>query len=258
MPKNFFGGFPSKKKQKETLTETPLVRQNIIDESQTQQPQTTNNKIISGWDMPASQTLDKYDVISNRQEKKLKLTQEQKKILYRIKSDCFDFTNEEMPGKAKFSQACLKETDILNLELKEKFLKQLLGFSAELFLQIPQVPEIFTLELQLYKDKKSEIDALLPDFQKTEKALSDDILNFSAIVKEIKSKYKLSPDWNGKKPALMKHSAELNIRKQKYIEDENILLLQYAKLYPHAQKINTEYSSFCKLCLPTLNKAINN
>ncbi len=255
MPNNFFDGFWSKKKQRETLAETPVVKQNLLNESQTQQPTIVPSAVNSSINVQANKTLNKSEVVA--QDKKIELTQEQKRILYRIKSDCYDFTIEEMPTKAKFAEACLKKADILNLALKEKFLKQMLDFSEEVFLPLPQVPEIFTLELQLYKDKKSEIDALLPAFQKAEKALSDDILNFSAIVKEIKSKYKLSPDWNGKKPTLMKHSAELNMRKQKYIEDESKLLSQFAKLYPHAQKINTEYISFCKICLPLLNSVIN-
>ncbi len=71
--------------------------------------------------------------------------------------------------------------------------------------------------------RKSELDAAAHQLEKVRVTLTEEILNFTAIVQEMSNRYKLSPNWEGKKPVLIEKQKELEKRKLEYENDEQQL-----------------------------------
>ncbi len=115
--------------------------------------------------------------------------------------------------------------------------------------------ENLELSIELLQEKKAEIDLLLPTFLATESKLKADIQAFTKAVKETQSKHKLSPDWDGKKPALMNLGDLLQERREAYNQEEEKLTAKTEKLYALHAEFYQEFSLFCEGVIPLLEEA---
>lgn len=127
------------------------------------------------------------------------------------------------------------------------------NLSAQQHIQI----ENLDLAIELLQEKKAEIDLLLPPFLAKESKLKADIQAFTKAVKETQSKHKLSPDWDGKKPALMNLGALLQERREAYNLEEEKLTAKTEKLYALHAEFYQEFSLFCEGVLPLLEEAFH-
>lgn len=99
-------------------------------------------------------------------------------------------------------------------------------------------------ELTAIISRKSELDAATHQLEKVRVTLTQEILNFTAIVQQMSNRYKLSPNWEGKKPVLIEKQKELEKRKSEYEENEKQLdkyliafYQQYASFYNRLREI---------------------
>ncbi len=85
----------------------------------------------------------------------------------------------------------------------------------------------------LYEEKQSldqDVEQLYQEAQK----LRQDIMLFTRAVEEASSRYKLSPDWEGRKAPLMEVRRQLEVRRTAYEEKEN--------------KVNQKIQEICGKC----------
>ncbi len=77
-------------------------------------------------------------------------------------------------------------------------------------------------------EKSAESSKIL---QNEQNSLSKEIEKYSETVNEISSKYRLSIDWDGKKPLMISLGKKLKVRRETLIERENILNKEIKVLY---------------------------
>lgn len=93
--------------------------------------------------------------------------------------------------------------------------------------------------------RKEDLDMAAHNLEKIRLSLTEEILNFSNIVKEVSSRYKLSPTWEGKKPILIEKQKELERRKSEYEKNEKQLDACFIEFY---KEYTTFHKEFCGLC----------
>lgn len=89
-------------------------------------------------------------------------------------------------------------------------------------------------ELTIIISRKAELDTVAHQLEKMRITLTEEILNFTTIVQEMSNRYKLSPNWEGKKPVLIEKQKELEKRKSEYEKNEQQLdecLIAFYKEY---------------------------
>ncbi|MFI3170512.1 MAG: hypothetical protein R3Y06_11250 [Faecalibacterium sp.] len=140
------------------------------------------------------------------------------------------------------------------LQSESKLLSDLPNLLPNLNAQQHIQIENLELSIELLQEKKAEIDLLLPPFLAKESKLKTDIQAFTKAVKETQSKHKLSPDWDGKKPALMNLGDLLQERREAYNQEEEKLTAKTEKLYALHAEFYQEFSLFCEGVIPLLEE----
>ncbi len=76
-----------------------------------------------------------------------------------------------------------------------------------------------------------------------EAALSSEIVKYSDIVAEMAAKYKLSPDWGGKKPQMINLGQQLNQKRSALLDQEEALKAKAGNIYGQMQEY---HDLFCQ------------
>ncbi len=80
----------------------------------------------------------------------------------------------------------------------------------------------------------AEVDLLL----KRGTELSAEILKYAELAKQLGDRYKLSPDWEGKKPKMIALGQALNEKRAQYLSDEQDMEVRTMKLYSEREKLS--------------------
>lgn len=89
------------------------------------------------------------------------------------------------------------------------------------------------------KQKTTIINQRVSEFRKVEKALREEIINFTNIVREMGQRYKLSPTWEGKKPILIEKQKQLEAKRRSYDKAEEEINEQLLSFYKEYQKMQS-------------------
>ncbi len=181
----------------------------------------------------------------------------QKQQLFRAITACKELLHEPMLREQEMQLLYRNGTAYQLLQTETQLLEALPTLLPNLSHHQQIQLENFALSLELLDEKKAELDTLLPPFLTRETALKADIQAFTKAVNETQAKHKLSPDWGGKKPALMRLGAQLQERREAYNKDEAQLNTKTEKLYALHAEFYQEFSLFCEDMLPLLEAAFH-
>ncbi len=200
---------------------------------------------VEGGALDAPQALHKTPLSPTARKQK-------KQQLFRAINACKELLREPML-RAQEMQLLYRNGEAYQLLQSEtRLLAALPALLPDISAHQQNQMENFELSLELLDEKKAELDALLPPFLTRENALKADIQAFTKAVNEAQSKHKLSPDWDGKKPTLMRLGAQLQERREAYNKDEERLNTKTEKLYALHAEFYQEFSLFCEELLPLL------
>lgn len=107
-------------------------------------------------------------------------------------------------------------------------------------------------KLQDFTENKKALDVAAANLETLRVTLTQEILNFTRIVKEVGERYKLSPNWEGKKQVLIEKQKELEKRKSEYEKNERQLDDCFSALYREFEDIDR---AFLELSREIMKKA---
>lgn len=176
----------------------------------------------------------------------------QKQELFRAINQCKELLRDPFLRESEM-QALYRNGAAFQLMQSESMLLHSLptllpNLSAQQHTQI----ENFEFSLELLQEKKAQLDTTLPPFLVKEEKLKTDIQAFTKAVKETQTRHKLSPDWDGKKPALMNLGDILQERRNQYNQEEEQLNTRMQKLYAMHAEFYQAFALFCEEIVPQL------
>lgn len=158
--------------------------------------------------------------------------------LLKAKTNCQSIAKKPFTSKAKNFEDYIECQDFKGLPEKAEVLRLVREVAPETY----QMTEVPITELGIAVEEihgnwveiQDEVDVLKEEGD----VLRADIHQFVATINELKNKYKLSPDWEGKKPGMMTYQNKLKERRENYLRKEkkveaklNVLYEDYAEVY---------------------------
>lgn len=158
--------------------------------------------------------------------------------LLKAKTNCQSIAKKQFTNQVKKFDDYIECQDFNGIPEKSDILRIVREVAPEAY-QISEYPitEVGIAVQEIYEnwlEIEKEVDSLKGEGD----CLRGDIHKFVATVNELKNKYKLSPDWEGKKPGMMTYQSTLKERREDYLRKEkqveaklNILYEDYAEVY---------------------------
>ncbi|MFI3172078.1 MAG: hypothetical protein R3Y58_06915 [Eubacteriales bacterium] len=145
----------------------------------------------------------------------------------------------------------LRSDDFESLVAKQRLLS-MLEMEELQYLQ-KKDKELFHLSYLAIKNRmreivarKKELDIAASQLETVRAPLANEIINFTNIVREVGERYKLSPNWEGKKPVLIEKQKELEKRKDEYEKNEKQLDRCFVAFYKEYKAFDQEFRELCK------------
>lgn len=184
--------------------------------------------------------------------------------------DSEDIVTQKNEGKIKIEKNIEIENNIeINSYRKfceNSFQKQYRGI--EIYLQVNDFERIKDISLilqlmaeqNLYSERvaelnaqldsiilrKHELDSVANQLENIRVPLANEILDFTKIVREVGERYKLSPNWEGKKPILIDKQKELEKRRDDYEKNEKQLDACFIAFYKEVTHLDFEIRTMCE------------
>ncbi len=177
------------------------------------------------------------DIIKKEEEK-----QKFKNQLYEIKNDFNALKGQTFLSEVKDFENFALDFDLLELEFK--FLNSCDINLKNIFenLDLKQTYNEYKILYKSYLKSKSESEELILQ----EQDFTNEIMKFASTIKELEQKYRLSIDWDGKKPAMIAYRKKLVEKRDLFLkkekeQNEKIKLL-YATYTLLNKKLKYEYN----------------
>ncbi len=127
---------------------------------------------------------------------------------------------------------------------------------------LPQVmqAEEFSRLAALFKIVEDKVKVLMPivnEIASEQIKLEGEILKYTELTNEFAAKYKLSHDWEGKKPKMIEIGKNLNQKREVYLKKEEEQVGRVKALYDDLAKCHAVFVSNKDYLTVTLNKQIN-
>ncbi len=176
----------------------------------------------------------------------------QKQALFRAINQCKELLREPFLRESEMQTLYRNGAAFQLLQSEGTLLHALPSLLPNLSMQQHTQIENFEFSLELLQEKKTQLDTMLPPFLAKEETLKTDIQAFTKAVKETQTRHKLSPDWDGKKPALMSLGDILQERRNLYNQEEEQLNSKMQKLYAMHAEFYQAFGLFCEEIVPLL------
>lgn len=165
--------------------------------------------------------------------------------LVKAKTSCQIIAKKKFDSKAKSFDEYIESQDFKELPLKSEVLGLIREMAPEAY-QTSDLPitEIGIAVQELLGDW-SELEEEVKVLKEEGGVLRTDIHQFAATISELKNKYKLSPDWEGKKPAMMTYQSKLKERREEYLRKEKQVEEQLKVLYEDYAEVYDAFASCC-------------
>lgn len=93
--------------------------------------------------------------------------------------------------------------------------------------------------------RKEALDKAAWQLEEIRVPLLTEIINFGKAIKEVGERYKLSPNWEGKKPILIEKQKELEARKKEYEKMESQLNTCFLAFYQEYEVLDKDIRVYC-------------
>lgn len=193
------------------------------------------------------------DEIGNEIDELLKGREE----LIRAKNTCLNIGNKEFSEIVKTFDEYIECQDFKELPEKYSVIVLLREIAPELYEnETLPITEIGMAVQEVYTSW-SEIESSAKELDAEGEVLRGEIQNFAIAVNELKNKYKLSADWEGKKPAMMGVQTSLKERREQYLKKEAKIEEGLKTLYEDYAEIYDAFSEHCTYFVEALDLKIN-
>lgn len=166
--------------------------------------------------------------------KQIKVELEEKYLL------CRQICERSFEGVFRGVEFYLGSNDFLMMDIQKRVLEMTCAKVDE------NIKEEMKNRLSQIMDHRAELDKEAAELEKVRIALIDEIIKFTQVVKELGERYKLSPNWEGKKPILIEKQKELEGRKQEYEEKEKEINKKFRALYREYTQLDIEIRTWCQ------------
>lgn len=180
-----------------------------------------------------------------------------KEELIKAKKCCEAIGEGKTKLVAKDFDEYIESQDFTELTDKMNVLSLIREIAPEMY-EVSDLPiaEI-AIAVKEVREQWLSIDAQVEEIKIEGDALREEIFNFAAAVNELKTKHKLSHDWDGKKPAMMNLQLKLNERREKYMKKEEKVELKLKELYEDYAEIYDAFISCCPCLIEVLERRAN-
>lgn len=129
-----------------------------------------------------------------------------------------------------------------------KEMSLILQLMAEQNLYSEQTAEL-NAKLASTIQRKQELEVAAKQLESIRVPLTKEILDFTKIVREVGERYKLSPNWEGKKPLLIDKQKELEQRRDAYEKNEKQLDVCFVAFYKEVAQLDCSIRKLCEQML---------
>lgn len=158
------------------------------------------------------------------------------KFLSRFSKKKVEEVRDGFAMKAVSFEAYLEREDFSQLRKQKEWISA-----------IAQMPEHLETPTELIRETYEQwekVTKAVAEFHSESETLKKDILEFTKILQEVRTKYKLSPDWSGKKQSLLTLRGNLALRREEYEKKEeriNQMILELYEMYQKADDVFRKY-----------------
>lgn len=172
--------------------------------------------------------------------------------IIKAKTNCQSISKKQCTNQVKKFEDYIECQDFKSIPEKADILKLIREIAPEVY-QVSEIPitEVGLAVQELYENW-SEIENEVQVLKEEGDVLRVDINQFVATTNELKNKYKLSPDWEGKKPGMMTYQSKLKERREAYLRKEQKVDTKLEVLYDDYSEV---YEAFVS-CGPYIEQVL--
>lgn len=200
--------------------------------------------------------LEELERLKKQNDSAIKELLGERELLLKAKNDCQIVADYKLVRQGKEFEEYIGTEDFQYLEVKYSILQLLKSVAPELYeTEGVWLSELY-VALEQVQRKYNQIEKLAEPLDKEGRELKADIIKFSNAVTEMKSKHKLSPDWEGKKQSMMNLQNQLTHRRSEYTKKEGQIEQKIDDLYKEYATVHGRFIKNEKDFITILNKKI--